>query len=58
MDDLEAAWAELHAATPPGWFVGRPRQRYGGQWEQYTFDQSEKAHNRPTLAGVDNCGRD
>jgi hypothetical protein len=22
--DREAAWDELHAATPPGWFVGRP----------------------------------
>jgi hypothetical protein len=44
MDDLEAAWAELHDATSPGWFVDRPGQRYGGQWEQYAFDQTEKAH--------------
>jgi hypothetical protein len=22
-DDRHAAWDELHAATPPGWFVGR-----------------------------------
>ena len=31
-------------ATPPGWFVGRPGQRHGGQWEQYAFDTTEKAH--------------
>jgi len=42
--DLAAAWDELHAATPPGWFVGRPGQRHGGQWEQYAFDTTEKAH--------------
>ena len=41
---LEAAWDTLHDSTPPGWFVGRPGQRYGGQWEQYAFDQTEKAH--------------
>jgi len=42
--DLEDAWDELHAATPPNWFVGRPGQRHGGQWEQYAFDTTEKAH--------------
>ena len=60
MDDLEDAWAELNDATQPGWFVGRPGQRYGGQWEQYAFDQTEKARrlvlfpagagDRPTVA--------
>ena len=30
-DDLEAAWDELHAATPAGWFEGRPGPRHGGQ---------------------------
>ena len=42
--DLEAAWDDLHDATPPGWFVGRPfyheRHRV---WEQYAYDPSERA---------------
>lgn len=38
------AWAQFHANTPPGWFVGRPGQRRGGQWEQYAFDPKERAH--------------
>jgi hypothetical protein len=42
-DELEAAWEELHATTPSGWFVGR-RQRRGGQWAMYAFDTTEKAH--------------
>jgi len=42
--DLEDTWAELHAATPPGWFVGRSGQRHGGQWAMYAFDTTEKAH--------------
>jgi len=29
---------------PAGWFVGRSEQRHGGRWEQYAFDQTEKAH--------------
>lgn len=44
MDELEVAWVEVHAATPPGWFVGRPGQRHGGQWAMYAFDQTEKAY--------------
>ena len=44
MDERKAAWAALHAATPPGWCVGRPAQRHGGQWAMYAFDTTEKAH--------------
>jgi len=40
---LAEAWAELHAATPPGWYVGRPGPRHGGTWTMYAFDQTEKA---------------
>lgn len=42
--ELAAVWDELHAATPLGWFLGRPGQRRGGQWEQYAFDTTERAH--------------
>lgn len=41
---IAEAWELLHAATPPGWFVGRPGQRHGGQWAIYAFDTAEKAH--------------
>ena len=43
-DEIQEDWDELHAATPSGWFVGRPGQRHGGQWEQYAFDTAEKDH--------------
>lgn len=43
MTDLEDAWGLLHAATPPGWYVGRPGQRHGGQWAMYAFDTTENA---------------
>lgn len=43
-ETLESAWDTLHAATPPGWFVGRPGQRHGGQWAMYAFDTTEQAH--------------
>ena len=42
--DLEAAWAAVHDATPPGWHVGRPSyhdERH--EWTQYDFDQREPA---------------
>ncbi len=41
---LEQAWAELHDATPSGWFVGSPslhQERNG--WLMYAFDPSERA---------------
>ena len=42
--DLETAWSDLHDATPPGWFVGRPayNERHK-EWEQYAFDPAERA---------------
>lgn len=40
---LDDAWKALHAATPHGWYVGRPGQRHGGQWAQYAFDTAERA---------------
>ena len=42
MTDLEAAWAAVHDATPPGWYVGRPgfEERYN-QWSMRAFDPSE-----------------
>jgi hypothetical protein len=39
----EAAWDELHAALPPGWWVGRPSyhdERW--EWLLYAFDPSER----------------
>lgn len=37
---------ELLAATPPGWFVGRPAYNDQQQtWEVYAFDQNERAKN-------------
>jgi hypothetical protein len=41
--DIAATWAEVHAATPAGWFVGR--QGYDNthrQWTMYAFDPKEK----------------
>lgn len=42
--DLEAAWNELHDATPDGWFVGRPafEERRPVPWSQYAFDPAER----------------
>lgn len=38
------ARADLHAATPPGWYVGRPMYHdERGQWQMYAFDPSERA---------------
>jgi hypothetical protein len=42
-EDVAAAWATLHAATPPGWFVGRPvYEERRDQWSIYAFDASER----------------
>ena len=42
--ELAAAWDEIHAATPPGWYVGRPA--FDGYravpWSQYAFDTTEQ----------------
>jgi len=45
--ELAAAWDELHAAIPAGWFVGRPayEDRYNVGWSMYAFDTAE--HPRP-----------
>jgi hypothetical protein len=44
MNDLEAAWRDLDAATPHGWCVGRPnRDDERAEWHQYAFDPSERA---------------
>lgn len=36
------AWERIHAATPPGWFVGRPAVDHRGNWSQYAYDPSER----------------
>ena len=42
--NLEYAWAELHLATPPGWYVGRPLYNARrDEWSLYAFDTTEKA---------------
>ena len=41
--EIAAAWAEIHAATPSGWFVRRPGFDPGhGQWTMYAYDPSER----------------
>lgn len=40
---LDDAWAELHAATPPGWHVGQPSEHpERHEWLMYAFDPSER----------------
>jgi hypothetical protein len=40
---LEEAWAEIHAATPKGWCVGRPGEHpERHEWVMYAFDPSER----------------
>ena len=42
--DHDNAWSDLHDATPPGWYVGRPFYHEGRKvWEQHAFDPSEQA---------------
>lgn len=44
MTDLEDAWDALHAATPRGWYVGRPNYHdERGEWQMYAFDPAELA---------------
>ena len=43
MTDRERAWDELHAATPPGWYVGTPVYHVErDQWVLYAYDPSER----------------
>ncbi len=43
--DREQAWSDLHAVTPPGWYVGTPVYHVERQeWALYAFDTREKAH--------------
>jgi hypothetical protein len=42
MTYLEDAWAEVHDATPPGWYVGRPGYSDALKaWEQYAYVPAE-----------------
>ena len=44
MSERERAWDELHAATPPGWWVGSPSYHdERDEWLLYAFDPSERA---------------
>ena len=42
-DELQAAWADVHEATPEGWYVGRtsehPERR---EWVMFAFDTNER----------------
>jgi hypothetical protein len=39
----DEAYDELLAATPPGWWVGRPmRHDERNEWQMYAFDPSER----------------
>ena len=45
-DVLATAWGAVHDATPPDWYVGRPSYHdERNTWEQYAFDQRERAVN-------------
>ena len=42
-NEREAAWDELHAATPPGWWVRSPSyHNEPDEWLLYAFDPSER----------------
>lgn len=42
--EREEAWAELHAATASGWWVGQPSYHNERRvWLLYAFDPSERA---------------
>jgi hypothetical protein len=43
-DELERAWAAVHAATPEGWYVGRPSEHpERREWVMFAFDTRERA---------------
>jgi hypothetical protein len=45
MASVDDAWAELHDATPPGWYVGTPSYHVERRERaQYAFDTRERAH--------------
>jgi len=51
---------ELHDATPPGWFVGRPayNEHKSVPWEQYDFDPKETPKVGHRSEGMDRHGHD
>ncbi len=52
--DREQAWSDLHAVTPPGWYVGTPVYHVERQeWALSAFDTREKA----TSASAAGSGR-
>jgi hypothetical protein len=43
--DLEEAWRALHAATPAGWFIERPKKHPELQeWLLYAFDPTDRPY--------------
>jgi hypothetical protein len=43
-DEPENAWAAVHAATPDGWYVGRPSEHpERREWVMFAFDTRERA---------------
>ena len=41
---VAAAWAAVHDATPPNWYVGQPSYHTERrEWVQYAFDTRERA---------------
>ena len=43
-DELQVAWAEANAATPNGWYVGRPSEHpEPREWVMFAFDTRERA---------------
>jgi hypothetical protein len=41
VDDLEAAWNEVHDTRLDHWYVGRPVDHKPGEWPMYAFDTPE-----------------
>ncbi len=49
INDVEMAWADVRAAKPAGWYVGRATQQPDGLWAMYAFDaRAETRAGRPT----------